>query len=525
MDRIQLTRLSATNLAQLIARGDFSALEVTEAAIARIEEVNPRVNAVVVKRYDQARADARAIDARRARGEALPPLAGVPVTIKECLDLAGTPSTFGLKWRAAIKAEQDETHVARLRAAGAVVLGKTNVAQLLAFIESDNAVYGRTDNPWKADRTCGGSSGGEAAIIAAGAASLGLGTDIGGSVRYPANFCGIASIKPTAGRCDDMGRFSFPIGQRTITSQVGVLARHVDDVALGLEIINGGGDPAMQPSRPLGDSRAVDVTRLRVGFYLDDGIFPSSPAVRRAVREAASALASAGATVVPFQPYRPAEALHLFFALMGGDRLRSMKDILRGEAAHPSLKPLFFLAGRSPLTLALLRALLGVAGQATLAQATRLFDHYTVKDYFQATEQAIDFRRAHLRAMDTVQGGPLELILGPACALPAFRHGTTKDLGLAGTNTIQYNLLGYPAGVVPVTRVRAGEEADRVPSRDVIEKLARECDIGSAGLPVCVQIAARPWQDHLALAAMRVVEQAARKTSDYPAAPAISDMP
>jgi fatty acid amide hydrolase len=519
MDRMQLTGLSATNLAQLIARGDFSALEVTEAAIARIEEVNPRLNAVVVKRYDQARADARAIDVRRARGEALPPLAGVPVTIKECLDLAGTPSTFGLQWRAAIKAEHDETHVARLRAAGAVVLGKTNVAQLLAFIETDNAVYGRTNNPWNAERTCGGSSGGEAAIIATGASSLGLGTDIGGSVRYPANFCAIASLKPTAGRCDDMGQFSFPVGQRTITSQVGVLARHVDDVALGLEVINGDGAPAIQPSRPLGDSRTVDVARLRVGFYTDDGIFRSSPAVRRAVRGAASALASAGAKVVPFQPYQPAEVLHLFFALMGGDRLQSLKDRLRGEAAHPSLKPLLFLAGRSSHTLALLRALLGAAGQATLAQATRMFDHYTVKDHFRAVERALEFRREHLRMMDTAEGGPLDLILGPVCALPAFRHGTTKDLGLAGTNSIQYNLLGYPAGVVPVTRVRAGEETDRAPSRDVIEKLARECDLGSAGLPVGVQIAARPWRDHLALAAMRVVEQAAREATDYPAMP------
>jgi fatty acid amide hydrolase len=196
--------------------------------------------------------------------------------------------------------------------------------------------------------------------------------------------------------------------------------------------------------------------------------------------------------VVPFQPYQPAEALHLFFALMGGDRLQSLKDTLHGEAAHPSLKPLLFLSGRSPRTLALLRAVLGAAGQATLAQATRMFDHYTVKDYFRAVEQALDFRREHLRALDTVEGGPLDLILGPVCALPAFRHGTTKDLGLAGTNTIQYNLLGYPAGVVPVTRVRAGEETDRAPSRDIIDKLARECDIGSAGLPVGVQIAARP---------------------------------
>jgi len=123
--------------------------------------------------------------------------------------------------------------------------------------------------------------------------------------------------------------------------------------------------------------------------------------------------------------------------------------------------------------------------------------------------------------MDQAEGGPLDLIVGPACALPAFRHGTTKDLGLAGVNTAQYNLLGYPAGVVPVTRVRAGEEGERASSGDIVEKLARECESGSAGLPIGVQVAARPWQEHLALAAMRVIEEVARKGKDYPANPRV----
>jgi fatty acid amide hydrolase len=508
MDRMQLTRLSAANLAKLIASGDVTALEATEAAIARIEEVNPRLNAVVVKRYDEARADARAIDARRARGEALPPLAGVPVTIKECLDLAGTPSTFGLTWRAGIDAEHDEPHVARLRAAGAVVVGKTNVAQMLAFIEADNPVYGRTRNPWNEERTCGGSSGGEGAILSAGGSWLGLGTDIGGSLRYPAGFCGIASIKPTTGRCNDDGVYSFPSGQRAIVSQVGVMARHVEDLAIGLAAIDGESAQDAVPGRPLGDWKRVDVAALRVGFYLDDGVFPSSPAVRRAVREAADALAAAGATIVPWQPYRPWEAMRLGFALLGGDRLEGFRAHLRGGPAHPSIKTLLFLAARSRGALRLIRWLAATLGQRTLAQGTRLFDHRTVTDYWNAVAQAREYAQGFSAAMAQSPGGPLDVILGPVCALPAFRHGTTKDLGLAGVNTLQYNLLGYPAGVVPVTRVRADEENGRAASRDIIEKLARECDRGSAGLPVGVQVAARPWQEHVALAAMRVIEMA-----------------
>ena len=226
-----LTTLGASELAAAIARGDVSALDAVEAQLDRIERVNGALNAVVYSRYDAARAEARAADRRRANGAPLGPLHGVPITLKECLDLEGAPSTFGLPSRANTLAAQDDLYVARVRAAGAIVLGKTNVAQLLFHTECENPVYGRTNNPWNLERTSGGSSGGEGAIIAAGGSPLGLGTDIGGSLRYPAAYCGIASLKPTAGRTPDAGRYSAPIGQRAIVSQVGVLARRVADVA------------------------------------------------------------------------------------------------------------------------------------------------------------------------------------------------------------------------------------------------------------------------------------------------------
>src|SRR5579872_7192317 len=216
-----LTSQSATELAAMIARGDISSLEAVEAHIERIERVNPALNAVVVKRYDAARAEARQADERLARGEVLGPLHGVPITIKESLELVDTPSTFGLQSRANILSRQDDLYVARMRKAGAIILGKTNVAQLLYYIESDNPVYGRTNNPWNLDRTPGGSSGGQAAIIAAGGSPMGLGTDLGGSIRVPATFCGIAGLKPTAGRMPDTPSFGLMAGQRAIVSQVG----------------------------------------------------------------------------------------------------------------------------------------------------------------------------------------------------------------------------------------------------------------------------------------------------------------
>lgn len=507
-DATALPGRSATALAAMIRGGEISALECVDAHIARIEEVNPQLNAVVVKRYDAARAEARAIDEARAAGRDLPPLAGVPVTVKECLDLAGTPSTFGLVARKAAVAAEDSREVARLRAGGAVILGKTNVAQALLFVESDNPVYGRTANPHASDRTCGGSSGGEAAIIAAKGSALGLGTDIGGSVRNPATFCGIASIKPTAGRLPDTGTGSMPLGETAIMSQIGVMARSVDDVALGLRQLDGGRSQD-EPVVPLGDIAAVDVARLRIGWYDEDGILPSSPAIKRAVREAAQALSTAGATVVPWQPPGIDEASELALAIFAADGGAFIKELVAGGPVHPTLKDLMRIAGLPRPLLKLLPGLLNVLGQPSLSAMTRAFGRTTAADCWRLNEQLADFKRRFAEAMARAEPGPLDLILGPACSLPAFPHGATKDLSVGGGHCLLYNVLGYPAGVVPMTIVRPNEQDSRPASRDVMLRAAARCDVGSAGLPVGVQIAAPPWREHVALAAMGALERRA----------------
>jgi fatty acid amide hydrolase len=511
-----LTQRSAGELASMIARGDISAIEVVEAHIARIERANPALNAVVVKRYDNARAEARRADELRAKGEWLGPLHGVPITVKECLDLPGTPSTFGLPAQANVLATQDDRYVARMRAAGAIILGKTNAAQLLIYIESDNPVYGRTNNPWNLDRTPGGSSGGEGAIIAAGGSPLGLGTDVGGSLRVPATFCGIVSLKPTAGRTPDAGRYSFPIGERAIVSQVGALARQVADVALGLEIINGGRNPNVEPPMPLGDPGAVDVSRLRVACYTDDGTFTVAPAVRRAVVEAADILRSAGAQVVEWRPPDVSSAVALFYGILSADGGSGLKQLLNRQKRDPRVAALLFLAQRSRPTLAVMEEVLQTVGQRQLAGLVRNFGHRDTLHYWRLVEAQMAYQQRFLEALDHDAGGPFDAILCPACALPAFTHGSSRDLGVAGGYACLYNLLGYPAGVVPVTRVRANEEVGRAPSRDIIERTAYNVERGSAGLPVGVQVVARPWREHVALAVMRTIEEVACMRSDYP---------
>jgi fatty acid amide hydrolase len=514
-----LRDMSAREVAALVAARELSAGEVVEHFAARLNAVNGRLNAVAVDLSESARKAAAEVDAAIARGEKPGPLAGLPVTIKECFDLAGTASTFGLPARRAAIESGDDPHVAALRAAGAIPLAKSNVPQLLIFTESDNPLYGRTNNPWNLERSCGGSSGGEGAILAAGASMLGLGTDIGGSVRIPASFCGISSLRPTAGRCPDLGRGSIPIGQRAVVSQIGPMARSVDDLALALGLINGAHGIDTIPTVALGDFNKVDIARLRIAVVNDDGVMMPSRAVERGVAEAAEILRAAGAEVTPLNVLPGAEILELVLGCFSADRGRGMRDLLRGEKVDPRVSVNINIA-RMPRGLRIaVAALLGLLGQRNSAATMGAFASGSASDYWRLTARVMEFQARFRNQLDRAVGGPIDLILMPTYAVPAVRHMATINMPFAGTYALLSPLLGYPAGVVPVTRVRGEEEAGRSKSFDLAEKTALETDRGSAGLPIGIQLMGRPWRDDVVLAAMCVIEQAARKRADFPIAP------
>jgi fatty acid amide hydrolase len=500
----ELWEQSATELAGRIARGEVSALAVVEAHIARLEAVDPALHALVVKRYDAARAEARLVDERRARGERLPPLAGVPITVKECLDLEGTPSTFGLPSRQGHRAGADDVYVARLRRAGAIVLGKTNVAQLLLFLETENPLYGRTQHPLDAERTPGGSSGGQAAIVAAGGSPIGLGTDLGGSNRVPAAFCGVAGLKPTTGRTDDPGRYSAPFGQRAIVSQVGVFGRRVADARVAYEII------AEAPAAP-----EVDVARLRVGVWRDDGTITPSAAYGRALDEAVAALRARGVAVVEFAPPAPAEALELFYRVMSADGGKGLARTLGKDPRDPRIQQILQAASAPAALRPIIKWFLRRSGRAKTATLIDLYGHHDTDAYWTVCERIVDYEARWRRAMDEAAGGPLDALLSPAAALPAVRHGATAELGVIGAYTCVYNLLGWPAGVVPVTTVRPGEEcATPRGTKDVADRTAAASERGSAGLPIAVQVAARPWREDVAFAVLEAIEAAVRAANE-----------
>src|SRR3954451_9201011 len=237
----EIWQLPATELAQRIARRQLSSAEVVDAHLARIETVNPALNAIVRVLADEARAAAVQADQRLATGDTVGPLHGVPFTVKENIDMAGLPTTWGVPALAQAVVPVDAPVVERMRAAGAIPIARTNLPDMALRLHTDSSLHGLTRNPWHPGRTAGGTSGGEAAALATGMSPIGLGNDIGGSLRDPANACGIASIRPSAGRVPDAG--FVPAEDRLLAVQLmnvqGPMPRRVAAVRLGLQVLMG----------------------------------------------------------------------------------------------------------------------------------------------------------------------------------------------------------------------------------------------------------------------------------------------
>jgi fatty acid amide hydrolase len=504
-----ITDLSATELVRAIAAGVLSARDAVAAHIDRIQAINPRLNALVTPRFEQALEEAHQADQRQARGEPLPPLHGLPITIKDFFDLAGLPTTAGLTARAQHCATSDAHVVARLRQAGAIVLGKTNVAQLGMMMECDNPLFGRTNNPWDLARSPGGSTGGEAALIAAHGSPLGLGSDGGGSIRQPCHCTGIAGLKPTSNRLSLAGHWHSPSFPDDWV-QPGPMARGVEDLQLAWRVLSG---EQTSPSEATGSIAEV----RRVGIYVDDGLFRPSPAVRRAVGEAAAALARGGVEVVEVRPPLPRQAWQIYMSQLYADGCDALRLQLTASPSDWRIRQIVQF-GRAPSSLRRLAALaLRCTGQRHLA---RLFQGAPRRRLNRAALAAIDKQRRQyqIEFMATLDAQQIDAIVCPPSALVAPRHGNVY-VNLASLYTALFNLLGWPAGVVPVTRVGQEEESDRQISRDVAERAARRTERDSAGLPVGVQVAARPGREDLVLSVLRLIEQ--QRGSDFNAAASV----
>ena len=441
-------------MAEMIRAGSISSVELITAHLERIRLLHPALNAVVELLADSALSDARDADRKRDSGEPLAPLHGVPFSVKDSIDVRGAKTTAGTLGRKnAAPAAHDATLVERLREAGGVPIAKTNLPDLLFSFETENLIYGRTNNPYDPARTPGGSSGGESALIASCGSPLGLGSDALGSVRLPAAFCGIVSIKPTSGRLPRTGHVPRAGGWIEALWQIGPMARRVDDLIFAMRLL-AHEDHADFSSPPVPLFEAKPAHNLRVAFFTSNSFSECTPEVREAVELCANFLSSSGIRVEPERPPGVENAFELELALLGADGAEGIDTYLADTGSaevHPLLNA--FLDYMRPHH----------TGTAGLAARWAQWDAYRA-----------DMRRFFERH---------DVVLCPVYPQPALRHGESViESNFQGFSyTMAWNLAGAPAATVRVAEHQ--------------------------GLPINVQVVAKPWRDLTALALCRLLEE------------------
>lgn len=464
---------SATELATLVRTGQCSSRELVDLHIARVEEVNPVINAVVAQRFAEARREAERADRERTRrgpnDADLAPLHGVPCTVKECFALTGMPQTAGLLVRRHYRATADATAVARLRAAGAIVLGLTNTSELCMWMESANRVYGRTNNPYDPTRIVGGSSGGEGAIIGAGGSPFGLGSDVGGSIRMPAFFNGVFGHKPTGTMVPATGQFPSGDGTTLRYLSTGPLCRRAEDLYPLMTILAGpDGHDSECRHWPLTDPETVDITRLRVLSIADNGRNPVSPELTRAQERTLAHLATLGARPHPAEFPELRESFDMWSTMLGSAAgADSFKHSMQRSAGELWLHLGLWTLGRSPHTLpAIALGLVENLGFWTPRRTRRIL----------ATGQKL--RRALVSAL-----GDDGVLLYPSYTRTAPRHHQPLMIRFEWAYTAIVNVMELPATQVPL-------------------------GLSSDGLPLGIQVVGGPGCDHLTIAVARELERA-----------------
>jgi fatty acid amide hydrolase 2 len=449
-----VTERSARELAQAIRRGELTAVEVVAAHIEQHRRWAPRLNALVSDRFDEALADAARADERVRDGDELPPLLGVPFTIKESIALRGMPHSAGLVARSESRARDTAPAVQFLLDAGAIPLGMTNTSELTLWIESENRLYGRTSNPHDVRRSAGGSSGGEGAAVACGASPFGIGTDIGGSVRIPALFCGVFAHKPSAGLVSNIGSYPATLGEAGRLLATGVLARRAEDLSEVVRVMAGG---------QLGDPRSVSLEGLQVTAVEDTTLLPMSREMRDARERAVGALAAGGAVVrrVELRSWRRALLPYLTTLQAGADM--TVHELLVAEGLSPGWRTLVARRGAHTLPVRLTLAaerlprLQGAALERMLGAGREL-----AAELIDATGDGV--------------------LLHPAFARVAPRHGRTVGRPWLCTGAAMFNLAGLPVTEVPLGR-------------------------SQRGLPLGVQVAAGPGRDDVSIAVASELER------------------
>jgi len=442
---------SITAIAEAVREKRITAVELAEHTLARIDAVNADLNAVVSTNPELTLKYAAQADAEIADGKPVGPLHGVPMTIKDSLDTFDFVTTWGTQGRAAFRPGRDAAVVARLRRAGAILVGKTNTPEFTLAFQTDNNLFGPTNNPYDLTRTPGGSSGGAAALIASRAIPFDIGTDTGGSIRLPAHFCGIAGLKPTSGRVPCSGNALPSEGLWAPLSQPGPMTRFAQDLSLLLDIIEGPDlfDPNVRIAPKL-QAKDIDPKSLRIGFHLSNGLSAPTLAIQAALQRVIDKLANHGMDVQEHRPDGIEMTPLIFSRLLAADDHETVLGLLeQSNTETPSLAIASNLSQPKP----------GFSA-AELCNILAIWD---------------GFKSAMLKSFAT-----LDVLMCPVNARTAIAHGQAEDL-LDYSYTMTYNLTGWPSVVIP-------------------------CGLDEAGLPIGVQLIAAPFREAQCLALAEFIQ-------------------
>lgn len=488
VDAATIPAMTAPAIAEAVTSGLTSASAVVEACVRRHDASALRLNALVQPRFDDAMAEAAAFDASGVARSGLP-LAGVPLSVKECFPVRGLATTLGIASRRHAIDTSDAAIVGRLREAGAIVVGKANVPQAMYLHETDNPVWGLTRHPLAADRGPGGSSGGDAALVAAGVVPLAVGNDLAGSLRQPAHACGIVALMPRTATLGEGGAFDTMPHLRGVRPRAGFLGGTVADVAAAMTAIGVPGED--RPPRC-------------VGWWDDAGPLTASAAVVRGVREAVERLERQGVRTVRLDGRLATDAAWLLLAILAADGGADVRRLFAGTRPMPGVRRLLAIAGLPRRWRPLVAAMARMCGRGIEAEGVAHTGPRSAAEL-----EALRAERDGVATRFATLAAGCDAVVCPVSALPALRHGTAARLVLGAAPCLLANLLDLPAGAVPVTRVRPEEERSRPWRVDPVLRAAREADRGSRGLPVGVQVVGGPGRDEAdVLAAMTLIAEA-----------------
>ncbi|EFX81960.1 hypothetical protein DAPPUDRAFT_210998 [Daphnia pulex] len=497
--------LEISVLLQKLQDGHLSCVEVLRAYQAKALEITTEYNCIT-EFILEAEEWAKKLDADAALGGKKGPLHGLPFSVKDNVGIIGYDSTIGISRFLNQPSTEDAAIVIALKMLGAIPFCKTNIPQTNMSFGCSNPIWGLTMNPWDKERTPGGSTGGEACLIAAGGSPIGIGSDIGGSVRLPAAFCGIYSIKPTTSRI----RYKF------IASVPGIMARDSQTVVTVTKLLLNDnhlqihGDPDLLPI-PWNEKMFSEKRSLRIGYYEDDGFFPTTPGIRRAIQIAKAKLEASGHELVPFLPPHVEYVLNSFISILTADQSRYLLEALSNDDIDPVLNPTLLALSIPTLVKPLFRPFVSHFYSAKLMpvylgnrirETHQLWSEITKKNLYK--EEFL----SHWREQK------LDLCIGPCFACPAPRSVDVSKLSPALSYTSLYNFLDFPVGILPIDKENVEDQAKlevEYKYSDAVCNLVKATTKGATGMPLAIQMIGLPYQEEMVLRGMEVLDAAMRQ--------------